>query len=376
MSVRHLEMRFSFSSTSVAEACLDRLVRRRSTGWLEISTYAVGTAGHHYRLGRRAVSQADEWAAVGKMLFGPGGALEPYRTRPVFRGSALGPEGCVVLACVERCGPVTTAEVIQMLSTYVVESTVRKRLRLLEAEELIRRRGDEFYVVRGLASAVDDYEKGYDLIDSHVAHHQRLLGESLAFQVELEGGPQIVTLEAALRKLPCFYCKKMPGPEGETVEHFPPRRWGGSDNTSILLPACHGCNQSHGPLIALVEGNVFDEAVSRFAVRIDPSELRGWLTDAMLVAAENYAAAMNHRDVAEAFAVASSPLVSLWAALRRGAGGLTLIDPETGETAVSTEADSSPDVRKFLEPWMGIAEFLIPRPPASSQRRSPKRRGR
>lgn len=374
MSVRHLEMRFSFSSTSVAEACLDRLVRRRGTGWLEISTYAVGTAGHHYRLGRSAASQADEWTAVGKMLFGPGGALEPYRTRPVFRGTALGPEGCVVLACVERCGPATTSEVIALLSTYIAESTTRKRLRLLEVEGLVKRRGDEYYVSRGLASAVEKYEEVYGLIDSHVAHHQRLLGESLAFQLELEGGPQIKTLKAALRKLPCSYCKKMPRPEGETVEHFPPRKWGGNDKESILLPACRECNKSHGPLIGSHNGNVLDRGVSGLAMKIGPSEVRGWLVDAVVLAAQDYAAALNRRDVSEAVSIASSPLVSLWAAVRRGAGGLTVIDPDTGETFLTTEADSSPDVRNFLEPWPGIAELLHPRPP-SPQRRSRRDQG-
>jgi hypothetical protein len=365
MSVRHLEMRFSFSSRSVAEACLQRLMKRvvrKHTGWLEISTPASGAKGHHYRLGHRASPMDDQWVEVGRALFGSGGALEPYRTRPIFRGHGLGPEGCAVLACVERCGPLDMAELIELLSTFVSESTARKKLKLLVTEGLVKCRGDRYYTTRNVAALVERYEHDYDLVDSHIAHHQRLLSQSLAFQVELQGGPDIKTLKSALRKTKCFYCGKRPRPEGETVEHFPPIRWGGSDESSILLPACIGCNLSHGPLIRSFSGDVIDSTVSRLVIDLSPTELRHRLTDAMLIAASNYAAAMNRRDIDEALAIARTPVVSLWAALRRGPGGLVLVNPLTGEAHSSSEDDSSPDVRQSLEGLVGLAQIRTPRP--------------
>jgi len=199
LAVRFLEMRFSFSSRSVAEACLKRLTKRLSakkSGWLEISTPARGLNGHHYRLGSRATPDYEHWVAVGEALFGPGGALVGYVTRPVFRGTGLGPEGCAVLAFVERCGPTSTREAIQMLSTYVSASTVRKRLKNLEAECLITRRGDLYFAPRHLPSLIRRYEEGYNLMDGHIQHHRRLLNQSLTFQVELTGGPELVRLRA------------------------------------------------------------------------------------------------------------------------------------------------------------------------------------
>jgi hypothetical protein len=82
----------------------------------------------------------------------------------------------------------------------------------------------------------------------------------------------------------------------------------------------------------------------------------------MLTAASNYAAALNHRDVDEAVAIAHSPVVSLWAAMRRGPGGLVLVNSLTGEANPSTEADGSPDVLERIEGLGGLAEIHTPRP--------------
>ena len=368
MSVRHLEMRFSFSSQSVAEACRKRLLKRqirKLSGWLEISTPAAGMKGHHYRLGDRAKPMYEQWAQVGETLYGPGGVLEPYRTRAIFRGSGLGPEGCVVLACIERCGPLTQGEALRLLNTFVSESTVRKRLRNLVAEGLVRQTGEKFHVAPRLRTLVEEYQEGYDLNERHVAQHVRILGESLAYQVEVQGGPEITTLKAVLRKLRCFYCGQRPSQEGGTVEHFPPVHWGGSDTTSMLLPACWKCNKSHGPLIKSFSGNVINDTLSRLVVDAQPSEVRAWVADGMLVAASNYAAAMNNRDVAEASRIASSPIISVWAAMRRGPGVITVVNPDTGEVSPTTESDGSPDVKEYLESFTGIANVHTPRPATS-----------
>ena len=365
LAVRFLEMRFSFSSRSVAEACLKRLTKRLSpkkSGWLEVSTPARGLKGHHYRLGSRAAPDYERWVAVGEALFGPGGALAGYVTRPVFRGTGLGPEGCAVLAFVERCGLVSTGETIQMLSTYVSATTVRKRLKNLEAEGLIARRGDSFFAPRHLLSLVRRYEEGYNLTDSHIQHHRRLLNHSLTFQVDLMGGPELTTLKATLKKMRCFYCKKQPRAEGETIEHFPPRHWGGSDENSLLLPVCYGCNKSHGPLIRQKSVDVIDNSVFRLAIDLNPGEVRYWLAEAMLVAASNYAAAMNRRDVDGALAVAQSPVVSLWAAMRRGEGSLEIVNTMSGEVTLSARDDSSPDVQAVIDNLAGLAVLVSPRP--------------
>ena len=369
LSVRHLEMIMSFSSMSVTEACLKRLMKRRErrhTEWLEVSTPAVGAMGHHYCLGHRAAGDTAEWIAVGEMLFGAGGSLESYRTRPIFRGSGLGPEGCVVLACVERCGPVTLVEVVELLQSFLSESTVRKRIRIMETEGLLQRSGESLFTTRRLAQMVEQYEIQYDLVAGHLELHARLLGQSLKFQVDIQGGPQITTLKAALRKDACFYCKTPAPLTGGTVEHFPPIKWGGSDEESVLLPACHSCNKSHGPLIGRYSEDVINRDITQLIVSsLSVDEVELW-KDGALVAACNYAAAMNARDVQLALDIAKSVPVSIWAALRRGSGSLQVVNGMTGEVIKPERLEVSPDLRGELFDYAGIAELLSPRPPRAN----------
>jgi hypothetical protein len=365
LSVRHLEMIMSFSSMSVTEACLKRLMKRcvrRHSGWLEVSTPAAGAMGHHYCLGHRASGDTADWVAVGRMLFGAGGCLESYRTRPIFRGSGLGPEGCIVLACVERCGPVTPVEAVELLESFLSESTVRKRLRVLESEGLVKRSGENLHTTRRLAQLVEQYEIQYDLVAGHLELHARLLGQSLKYQVEIQGGPQITTLKAALRKDACFYCKSPAPPTGGTVEHFPPAKWGGSDEESVLLPACHSCNKSHGPLIGRYSENVINRDITQLVDSSFSADDVDLWKNAILVAANNYAAAMNARDVQQALDIAKSVPVSIWAALRRGSGSLRVVNGMTGEVNKPEPVEMSPDLRGELVDYAGVAELLSPRP--------------
>ena len=246
LSIRFLEMIFSYSSRSVAEACFKRLRRsatRTSSGWIVISTKAAGIKGHHYRLGDRSIGQSDEWFSVGEMLYGPGGVLEPYRTRPIFRGRGIGPSGCVVLAAIDKCGPIRQVDVIRTLETFLGESAVKKRIKNLVAEGLVSKKDNLYFTTRTLVKKVEEFERRYGLVEDHIKHHAELLAESLAFQVNLQGGPELTTLKAALRKLPCIYCQRLAPPEGGDHEHFPPRAWGGSARSSAWRArvACTTC---------------------------------------------------------------------------------------------------------------------------------------
>ena len=362
LAIRHLEMIFSFSSQSVAEACLNRLKRsasRASSGWIVVSTAASGLKGHHYRIGARAKSNASQWVDIGQMLFGPGGLLEPYRTRPVFTSKGLGPEGCVVLAAINKCGPIGKKELITLLSTYISESTVKKNIGYLLSEGLVAEKDKKLFTSRLLVKKIDEFEVAYDLVDPHVKHHHKLLGESLAYQVAFNGGPELVTLIAALRKLPCFYCEELPPPTGGDYEHFPPRKWGGSDKISLLLPACIRCNRSHGSLIARGGNGKIEapESAINVVTEMRTDEFRYWLADQMLLRAHHYATALNSRDIESAFASATSDFpVLIWLAMR--AGRLNLVNHSTGEIVTQPIEDSSPDVRNQLAALTGITRIM------------------
>jgi hypothetical protein len=362
LAIRHLEMIFSFSSQSVAEACLNRLKRsasKASSGWIVVSTAASGLKGHRYRIGARAKSNASQWVDVGQMLFGPGGLLEPYRTRPVFTGKGLGPEGCVVLAAIDKCGPIGKRELITLLSTYISASTVKKNTGYLLSEGLVIEKDKKLFTSRLLVKKIDEFEVVYDLVDNHVKHHQNLLSESLAYQVALNGGPELVTLIAALRKLPCIYCKELPPPTGGDYEHFPPKKWGGSDKLSLLVPACIRCNRSHGPLIARGGNGKIEvpESAINFVTEMRTDEFRYWLADQMLLRAHHYATALNNRDIESAYAIATSDFpVLIWLAMR--AGRLNLVNQSTGEIVTQPLEDSSPDVRNQLAALSGLTRIM------------------
>ena len=128
VSILFLHLIFRYASASAAETALKRLrkpLTPKTGAWLILTTRARGRFGHHYKPGKLAQKELLVWQTAGEFLFGPGGALEPYRCRPIFSNSGIGPYGCLVLALVERCGPLTALEIESLLSSYMSRKSTK-----------------------------------------------------------------------------------------------------------------------------------------------------------------------------------------------------------------------------------------------------------
>lgn len=364
VSILYLHLIFRYASASAAETALKRLrkpLTPRAGGWLTITTPAKGRFGHRYKPGKLAEKDLKAWQEAGELLFGPGGALEPYRSRPIFSNSGIGPFGCVVLAVVEKCGPLTAQEIEALLSTYMSKKSIQRHLGYLLGWDLVKLSKDKYFVVRGLSKRVEELETDIGAAAKMLKVDNERDRQWIEYQTEILGKPEVSLLKAAIRKLACFYCEATPPPTGGEVEHFPPIHWGGTDETSLLLPICRSCNGIHGrrirgsrkeelkvrvePLVIKMAGTP-DEIVERFAVTMLSQNLV-------------YATAINDNDIDAARDAALSNY-EIWAAIKGHGAGVQFVDTNTGE--IDKESKPAPYLRlhQYLAEYQGIPELLSP----------------
>lgn len=377
-SVRHVQQTFRLSNNNLANGLLQGLKEPpKSQPWIVVSTPSNGTArGHHYRLGPAARQDADLWVAIGRQLFGPTGILNPYLKRPVLLrgGKGVGLNGCLTLAFIEHFGPVTQPEIVTALNRFMKPDTIRKKTRELLASEFVLEESGAFYTPRNLKARIEEDETTWGA-DVKAREIDRLIGlEQYAYQVNLLGGPTLARVKSMLQKMPCFYCGTTPPPEGGQYEHFPPVKWGGSDQLSLLLPICkENCNSPHGGVLShaphVSEIPVPPEVIG-FPGTAD--EAAAYFLEMMMSLAQRYAIQLNERDVCGAMDTALT-LFPKWIALKSGA---KVINTITGEATNVTISHDMELIEKFGEDFGGIPGLLDERPPKPKKDRSQKRKRR
>lgn len=364
VSILFLHLIFRYASASAAEAALKRLrkpLTPRAGGWLTLTTPARGRFGHHYRLGKLAQGDLPAWEAAGELLFGPGGALEPYRCRPIFSSSGIGPYGCLVLAVVEKCGPLTALEVEELLSSYMSKKSVHRHLGYVQGWGLIKMSGGKYFVTRGLATRVERLEIELGASTKMLKVDNERDRQWIEYQTEILGKPEILLLKAAIRKLACFYCTATPPPTGGEVEHFPPKHWGGSDETSLLLPICRSCNSIHGNRIRGSKSEELKTSTEPLTIRMDGSP-QETVEHFMLVMLNNnmlYATAINDKKIAEAKEAALSAY-EIWAAIKGHGPGVHFVDANTGEIDKKHKTEPHVRLHQYLADYQGVPELLSP----------------
>ncbi len=364
VSILFLHLILRYASASAAEAALQRLrkpLTPKDGGWLTLTTPARGRFGHHYKPGKRAEKDLQAWQTAGELLFGPGGALEPYRCRPIFSGSGIGPYGCLVLAVVERCGPLTALEVENLLSSYMSKKTIQRHIGYVLGWELIKFSKGKYFVTRGLSKKVEKLEIELGAATKMLKVDNARDKQWIEYQTEILGKPELLLLKAALRKLRCFYCTATPPPTGAEVEHFPPIHWGGSDETSLLLPICRSCNRIHGNRIRGSKKEELKKRNSPLKIRMDgtPEEVVEFLMLAMLNSNFIYATALNDNKIDEAKAAALS-MHETWAAVKGHGAGVEFVDTGTGEIDKKSKTEPHVGLHQYLEDYKGIPELLSP----------------
>lgn len=364
VSILFLHLIFRYASASAAEAALKSLrkpLTPRAGGWLTLTTPARGRFGHHYKPGKLAEPDLAAWQHAGEMLFGPGGALEPYRCRPIFSNSGIGPYGCLVLAVVERCGPVTGEEVESLLASYMSVKSVRRHLGYITGHELVRQKGGKYFVTRGLSKKIGAFEREFGAAVKNLKVDNERDKKWVEYQTEILGKPELDLLKSTLRKLSCFYCEAVPPPTGGQVEHFPPLHWGGSDETSLLLPICKKCNIIHGNRIRGTKSEQLATLFGALTIKFPgtPEETVQFFMRQMLSNNLLYATAMNEMRIDEAKAAALSGY-AIWAAIKGCCEGVRFVDTRTGEIDESSPSEPLLEFHESLKDFQGVPGKLAP----------------
>ena len=362
VSILYLQMLLCYSTPGGAERVLNRLRANSPTHgapWIEISQHARGIKGHYYRVGAPAKAQLDAWVQLGEALFAEGGFLEPFRSRPLFSHHGIGPYGCMVLAFVNSFGPVTEEVVVHALTTFFNKSSIKKRLGYIVHEELVYLKNGRYHTKPTLRTDIERHEKLTGAAEKQRIAENFRDRKWVLFQTEVLGKPEILMLKAALRKLDCFYCGKVPPPTGAEVEHFPPERWGGTDETSLLLPICRNCNARHGNLLGKHKKSVIPLTPTRIKMTWDGDLESAAIHVLRLAIAQSmhYAIAMNDGRIDDAYKSAESIAV-LWAAARGIKLSLDIISTGTGEIKEAIGADEYEALVEELNSYRGIPELL------------------
>lgn len=251
ISRRWLALNLARTDDKAASGLLRRLCKPDSKGkrWLALSKPSVGLRANRYTLGRAAKPNASDWADLGERLFGYRGYLRHFLRRGAIRHRELNITGCALLGYLMVNGPSTKPEIYAGLREFFGLPTIRKMLEKTSGIGLVMLSGGEYSLVRNFEDALSEYEHEREL-DLFIAGKEAIHAEDRAeYAKYVQSRTYLIDFKNSLRSLPCTYCGETPIRGSGTIEHFPPRHWGGSDRYSLLFPACATCNMDDAPLI-------------------------------------------------------------------------------------------------------------------------------
>jgi len=356
----YVQQMLRFSTENQASTLLGNLRKSadaKSGPWLTVSTRSRGARGNAYRLGAACREDEAEWAAFGRQLFSPTGLLTPFLFRPILLRPPLGqgPIGCLTIGFVDAFGPVSAAEVIANLRSLMHRETIRKALGRAASMDLLLVDEGQYYAPRNLMERVRTDEINFGAREQASRLDDEIGSRQFESQLERLGGATLVRLKSMVRKMPCFYCACPTAPEGGEVEHFPPKRWGGGDDVSLLLPICTRCNKTHGAILRrtpkIPRPKVSDKPVT-FSGNLE--EASGWFFEFFLMRAVDYAHALNERRLEDA----QESALKFFPTLIALKSGRPIVSTPTGETApASMPHDLSVD-RSTLRALDGLPRLL------------------
>lgn len=325
----------------------------RRDGWIELATASSGITGNKYTLGPMSRASLDDWLELGDRLYGPSGLLGTFLDRPCIKHGYLGPIGCIVLEFVRQNGPVARSSVVRELSGIASKNSVRAHTKKLEAIGLVSAAPD-LSTPADLDSRIIDYEHETGAWDRARLQDDAIATERGAHRDSVLGPVSTREWRTLVSSLPCVYCGSEPRTGRGQVEHYPPRHWGGSDQTSLLLPACPTCNHGLG---SRLHGSPKIPAPDPFVVRQivfpggNPDEAAEFLCGVMLARHWAYYEALVHREL-DAAAAAVRQTFPIWCALVLG--GVQIVDPQTGAITVSRGLD-----QPFFDPETIYLQALL-----------------
>jgi len=242
--------------------------------------------------------------------------------------------------------------------------SVERHLGYVREWGLIRLSKDKYFVARGLSNKVDELEIELGAADKSLKVDHERDRKWVEYQTEILGRPELKLLKAAIRKLSCFYCRVSPPPTGGEVEHFPPTHWGGSDETSLLLPICKPCNRTHGNRIRGSKREIMEAQPEPITIQMDatPDETVEHFMLEMLNNVLIYATALNEKKIDEAKSAALS-VSHIWAAIKGHGGGVRFVDTSSGEIESDKKSVPYLKLHQYLLDYQGIPALLAPLKP-------------
>ena len=145
------------------------------------------------------------------------------------------------------------------------------------------------------------------------------------------------------------------------MERFPPAKWGGSYEHSLLLPICRRCNTTHGRMLADSQGEKSPKNELPIEIKFDGevADLVDFLLKVMVSNSIEYAVAMNEGHIKKAKEAALRNF-DVWSALKGAGAGVRIVDKGTGEVVGVAETPYGGDLLDFLDSLNGIPELLAP----------------
>ena len=250
LAATYVEQNLRYADAAAASAACRSLCGRRNIGkWLKRTRVSKGTKPHEYVLGPEALKARQEWEELGVKVWGDGGVLQRFAGKPSMVRSGLGPLGLIGLAHLADFGPCEPVDLRNALLGLQSRTTVNRGIsRLIEAEVVVSE-GGKLALPPDWAERLANFEDRTGLTARTALQDHNIMvrrqvhrdgkGVFSAFPVEAD----------RLRRMPCLYCRKAPRHGSPTVEHFPPKKFGGGNRLSLLLPACKPCNSRYGGML-------------------------------------------------------------------------------------------------------------------------------
>ena len=322
-----------------------------------ISKESKGIDGRFYRLGPGSTPEQKSWVILGEEMFGNDGILNGLFARPSFAYRGIGVLGSIVIGFVRRFGPVTEGEILQGVFPLATKQNVKKHIAELADFGLLQLDDGAYVTSSDIEEQLIAYENSSGLTLRASSNEIQFGRQQAVFHEFVTGSSYLKSLKDSIRRLPCIYCGKPAHPGLMTIEHFPPKHWGGTDNTSLILPSCRRHNSQLGRMIRGSDSLPTPTVTTIDLVTpIRPEEAEKLVVEVMIMRHAHMTRLILEGEISEARAMVADFFPG-WVSYR--AKQMRMIDSDSGEISFLEMVDVYPRLEEFIADYRGILTMHI-----------------
>ncbi len=217
-------------------------------GWLHVAWPSEAFSAHHYELGGRLKSNRRlqrEWDDLAAALFGREGILADFVDRPCFAHGSLNVNGTMIVAVLDRLGAPTDLKTLRdELSFWMTPRTIKTQLARLTKWGLVVEQGRAWALTADWKDALTVLEL-LGPTDRKASVREQIRSDRLHYRLAHGWTPENEHLKKEFSGWPCCRCSR----PSDTIDHFPPKVWGGHDDWFLVYPICTECNSRLGRFI-------------------------------------------------------------------------------------------------------------------------------